>query len=324
MLDQPTDDKPSTSAIVSKPKHASMISDRIGEICENGPCPVEWEPMNANMVSDRIGAEWEDGPCPVEGESLRDGSNLPYQRHPDIPCGELSSDNLPAFHQRLTDNQLGHIFAASQSPTFPLQRTELCAFWPADFNEEGGIKCGRTGYGKAYDRQGWPFRYSFRYSCLKQLCGATPNTGNEEEVEVSRPSRRFLSSGRLMVDDPDYHITKAKSEVDGARFELGKRLTSLDWKLRSGQLHIEKLQDQVRQGQGDIRREQATLEKRYEALELKQQKLQREHDQLEDDLKLSQERQRLVQVESIRCGGFWAISACRALPSLIYNRFKVA
>jgi hypothetical protein len=149
--------------------------------------------------SDRRGAEWEDGiPALVNPKSR--SAELPAMRHPLIPSDQLSAQNLPAFHVKLTNQQLGHMLYWLQfvRGSF-LSKEKKYRNWPADFDTTGNLRSAtaRTALNPPYDGQDLP---SGKVNSQLRQYGPTVAQANVLHQKYSK-SRTFLSSGRFMILD---------------------------------------------------------------------------------------------------------------------------
>jgi len=98
------------------------------------------------VLSTRVGTENMDGRAILIGRESR------YARPWDqcIPLNKLSTDDLPPFHVRLRDDQVGHLahYARSIHKSIAVRKLGLC--WSWDFDSTGKILPSRDNYGPAY------------------------------------------------------------------------------------------------------------------------------------------------------------------------------
>lgn len=164
------------------------------------------------LTIDRQGVEWEDGFGSIRMDAER---VYPRQRFPLIPFDQLSDLNLPPFNVKLTDEQVGHLPLAKQEKKITLDNDNLSMRWTADISY-GKIRPGRAHLGEGYLN---PRGYQLSEVVLNEDClFGQLHDGDEQDAwpRHERP-RIFLSSGRLMNEDPEYqnHIAKAKTAEQG-------------------------------------------------------------------------------------------------------------
>lgn len=92
------------------------------------------------------------GPENMDGRMVLLGYDSKYVRpwNQCIPFGALTNDNLPPFHVRLRDDQVGHLarFARSSHKAIPVRK--LGSWWSSEFDLLGKILPTRDHWGPAY------------------------------------------------------------------------------------------------------------------------------------------------------------------------------
>lgn len=98
------------------------------------------------VLSNRVGAD------NMDGRTILLGRESKYVRpwNSCITLSNLANDNLPPFHVRLRDDQVGHLshFARSSRKSIPVQKLGL--WWSWDFDAGGKILSSRDNWGQPY------------------------------------------------------------------------------------------------------------------------------------------------------------------------------
>lgn len=102
--------------------------------------------MSTALVSDRLGVD------NMDGQGILAGRAKSYARPwmGCIPSEELSKDNLPPFHVRLQDDQVGHLAFWVGTSRGSITRLKLGHVWPWDFDVQGKISSRRDNWGAGY------------------------------------------------------------------------------------------------------------------------------------------------------------------------------
>lgn len=155
---------------------------------------------------------WEDGPYVQRGA---EGIFLPPMRHPCILGADMSTDNLPPFFVKLTDEQTGHIvqFYSQQN------RAKHYAnfFWPADFDISGKPKDKRAHAGPPYTGP------ELKGTSSLKLGGPSVTAVCQGPGWSAYKGRHFYSSGRPMMRQPE---SAAVTPVTAKFTEVSDTVTS--------------------------------------------------------------------------------------------------
>lgn len=146
------------------------------------------------LPTDRTGSEWEDGPFALRFQPHL----LPLMKHPLITNDQLSLGNLPPFHRRMRDCDLGEFqtWLENAESTQRLSAAALEQLWPADFTTARVMRETRMSAGT---------KWNGNLISLKQPKKPTLYGGpSGDMVDPKVFGRSLRSMGRPMTRDPSW------------------------------------------------------------------------------------------------------------------------
>lgn len=248
------------------------------------------------VLSNRI------GPDNMDGRTILIGRESRYARpwNQCIPFGTLANENLPPFHVRLRDDQVGHLarFARSSHKAIPVRKLGL--WWSWDFDLVGKILPNRSNWGPAYVEQSSdPGKMSLRGGpplpiyvdpCLpptytssdKIMPQGTSGLGLESSYSLKRKATNDMASDstsnpkKPCLASDNVKIMKAENKdpkLSAPIFETKPRLFVDNYSAKEALSFYETLTSEVRRSQDNIQ----ALEK---SLETNAQEAEKDYDEL--------------------------------------------
>lgn len=200
-------------------------------------------------VRGRIGEEWEDGPqtLAMVNRTSKTGryAELPVATHSIIKAEDMSINNLPAYNVKLTAKQVAEVQKWCElNPETSIHGTLLHTCWPLDFQSTGQPRTGNNCIlvGDPYDGD-----YNFASAVVKAYKTKTHMSVAEwtDKFGIKVRGRCFRSSGRIMVDDPEFERSAPSPEVVNKKRRLEAKLANKHPTSMADSKSVARLQDEV-------------------------------------------------------------------------------